>query len=325
MMACVDLTPVNPLLGRLQNVRPRDVWPHEALNFTPWLLGNVDVLSDLLGMDLVLEEAEHPVGGFSLDLKGYDESTGDTVIVENQLEQSDHTHLGQIITYAAGTEPTTIVWVATHFRPEHRAAIDWLNQRTDEETRFFGVVIKVVQIGDSIPAPAFELAVEPNDWRKTVKTATSTPSGDHTDAQRTYREFWETTLSTIRERHPDWTRAQTSRASWVDLSTGAGESAFSMNWVREQLTCQLYFSSRDPLKNERRFSALLARRNEFEAALGTRAEWDPMDGRKGSRIVLSSSFADIQSTDEWPAMADWLINSVVQFRAAVSAAGGIPA
>lgn len=161
-----------PILGRLDVVDARDVWPSEPHDFTPWLLNNVDVLSDLLEMDLVLEEAEHAVGGFSLDLKGHDEATGETVIVENQLEVSDHIHLGQIITYAAGTDPTTIVWVTTGFRPEHRAAIDWLNQRTDENTRFFGVVIHVVRIGDSQPAPDFELVAQPNDWKKQVKKTT---------------------------------------------------------------------------------------------------------------------------------------------------------
>ncbi|MFT3873219.1 MAG: hypothetical protein QM714_11335 [Nocardioides sp.] len=103
-------------LGRIQIVPPRQIWPHEAHDFTPWLLQNVDVLSDLLGMGhLVLDEAEHTVGDFSLDLIGKDESTGEVVIVENQLEISDHLHLGQILTYAAGTDPTTIVWVATGF------------------------------------------------------------------------------------------------------------------------------------------------------------------------------------------------------------------
>lgn len=148
--------------------RTRTVWPHEAHSFTPWLLNNVDVLSDLLGMDLELQVAEHPVGGFSLDLLGRDLSDESVVIVENQLELSDHTHLGQILTYAAGTDPKTIVWITAGFRPEHRAALDWLNEHTDPDTRFFGIEIAVVQIGGSTPAPNFKLAVEPNDWEKQV-------------------------------------------------------------------------------------------------------------------------------------------------------------
>ena len=140
-----------PNLGRLTTVSPREVWTHEAHQFTPWLLQNVDVLSDLLEMELVLDVAENPVGGFSLDLLGRDLSDDSVVIVENQLEQSEHLHLGQILTYAAGTNPKTIVWITTGFRPEHRAALDWLNEHTDPDTRFFGVEIEVVQIGDSPP------------------------------------------------------------------------------------------------------------------------------------------------------------------------------
>lgn len=310
-------------LGRLKNVRPREIWPHEALHFTPWMLTNVDVLSDLLGMDLVLEEAEHPVGGFSLDLKGYDQATGEVVIVENQLESSDHLHLGQIITYAAGTDPTTVVWVAAGFRPEHRAAIDWLNQRTDENTRFFGVIVRVVQIGDSIPAPNFELAAAPNDWRKHVKAATSAPSAELTESQRTFQEFWEFVLGRLREVEPTWTRAKTSRAAWIDVPTGMASVAHSLQWNAGTLSCQLYFSSSDGELNLRRFEALRARRHEFEEVLRVGADWDVMEGRKGTRIIVRSHFDDITHRAQWSDMAVWLVDMIGRFKAAEDAVGGI--
>lgn len=158
-------------LGRLSPIPARQVWPHEAADFTPWLLANADVLSDALGMDLELEAAEHPVGGFSLDLIGTDRTGGGRVIVENQLDVSDHNHLGQILTYAGGTDPTHIVWVAPAFREEHRAAMEWLNERTDSNTRFFAVQVDVVRIGDSEPAPLLTLVVRPNDWGKAVKAS----------------------------------------------------------------------------------------------------------------------------------------------------------
>lgn len=165
-----------PPLGRLSQVPPHAVWPHEALDFTPWLLDNADVLSDVLGMDLELEAAEHPIGGFSLDLIGKDRASGERVIIENQLETSNHGHLGQILTYAGGTDPSTIIWVAPAFRDEHRAALEWLNERTDENTRFFAVQVSVVKIGDSLPAPLLTLVVQPNDWGKAVKATTSAAS-----------------------------------------------------------------------------------------------------------------------------------------------------
>jgi hypothetical protein len=161
-------------LGRLEPVDPRGVWPSEAHDFTPWLLANAQALSEAVGMDLDLEAAEHPVGGFSLDLIGVDAATGDRVIVENQLEASDHSHLGQILTYAGGTYPANVLWLSTSFREEHRAALEWLNERTDERTRFFAVRIQVVQIGTSPPAPLFTLVVQPNDWGKRVRVNVGT-------------------------------------------------------------------------------------------------------------------------------------------------------
>ena len=308
-----------PSLGRLSSVPPREVWKHEALSFTPWLRDNVDVLNEVLGMDLELDAAEHPVGSFSLDLIGRDAATGTTVIVENQLEQSDHSHLGQLITYAAGTEPTTILWIATDFRPEHRAALDWLNERTDEETRFFGVVIRVVQIGDSDYAPAFDLVAQPNDWEKRVKRETRPASA----RESVYREFWEAVLERIRQSHPHWTNARTTGGNWCGTSSGVPKVLISMIWFGSRLTLQLYFESPDPETNRERFNALRNRADEFEAAFGAQLEWDPMEGRKAARIIASSDFNDIQDRDAWPAMTDWLIDAQGRLRRAIEAVGEI--
>ena len=305
-------------LGRLKPVLPRDVWAHEAVNFTPWLLDNVDVLSDLLGMDLVLERAEHPVGGFSLDLLGHDEATGQVVIVENQLEISDHTHLGQILTYAAGTNPTTIVWIATGFRLEHRAAIDWLNERTDENTRFFGVEIRVVRIGNSLPAPAFKLVAQPNDWGKQVKA--STVSGGVSEKGQQYWEFWDQLLTRIHTDHPNWTRARTAtRASWLDISLTPGvvlESSFT----RQGLSAWIYFGSSDEATNLARFQALRLAQEQFELTLGEPAVWDAMDGRKAARIGVESTYASVTEVEKWSAMIEWLVDAQVRLRAALEAA-----
>ncbi|WP_201749735.1 hypothetical protein [Micromonospora sicca] len=156
-MTSVDVTASLPTLGKLEAVDVREVWKHEAHTFTPWLLANADVLGEVLDMDLALSAAEHPVGGFSLDLIGVDEATNETVIIENQLARTDHGHLGQLLTYAGGTDPVNVVWIATEFREEHRAALDWLNARPDENTRFFGIEIRAVRIGKSIAAPLMRL------------------------------------------------------------------------------------------------------------------------------------------------------------------------
>src|SRR4029453_13226344 len=132
-------------LGRLEAVDPRLIWAHEAHSFTPWLLENEDRLAEALGIDLELGAS---VGGYKLDLVGRDLTNDAVLIVENQLETTDHSHLGQVLTYAAGTAASTIVWIATAFREEHRQALDWLNENTGEQAHFFGIELQVVKIGD---------------------------------------------------------------------------------------------------------------------------------------------------------------------------------
>jgi hypothetical protein len=311
-----------PNLGRLAIVRPRDVWVHEAQHFTPWLLQNVDVLSDLLGMELELQVAEHPVGGFSLDLLGRDLSTDGVVIVENQLEQSDHSHLGQILTYAAGTDPATIVWITTGFRPEHRAALDWLNEHTDPNTRFFGVEIEVVRIGDSDPAPNFKLVAEPNDWEKQVKAATA--AGAMTEKSKLYWDFWEQFRSRVVAEHPEWTNRKTStRDSWYSLPTGTSVASLESTFTQKGLSVQLYFGDADPSINSARFQALHAKQHQFEQALGEDAVWDEMTGRKAARVCVTSAFNNVADADQWPAMIDWLLDQHARFRRAIQAIGGL--
>lgn len=307
-------------LGRLTPVLPRDVWPHEAHDFTPWLLQNVDVLSDLLKMDLVLGAAEHAVGSFSLDLIGHDESTGERVIVENQLEVSDHTHLGQIITYAAGTDPTTIVWITTGFRPEHRAAIDWVNEHTDENTRMFGVVIRLVQIGDSAVAPNFELVAQPNDWEKAVRTtsAASEPSAQ----ALLYSEYWEQLLSSLRAEGFAWVpRGVTTKSGWCATRTGVASSSVVMWFLKRGLSLQLYFESSDADLNTARYEALEQHRDTFDRLIPGEILWDPMVGKKATRIVIPSPFIDVATREAWPAMNTWLRESQVALRAAMDAIG----
>lgn len=311
-----------PVLGRLSAVPPREVWPHEAHSFTPWLLGNVDVLSDLLGMDLSLEVAEHPVGDFSLDLMGRDLATDGVVIVENQLEASDHGHLGQLLTYAAGTDPTTIVWVAASFRPEHRAAIDWLNTRTDERTRFFAVEVGVVKIGDSDPAPSFKLIAQPNDWEKTVRAATLTePSAK----QELYRSFWTRWIGRMSVERPGWSRAKRPPlASWFSTTAGTADVQFYTSFTRRGLSSELVFESPDAEVNTARLQTLSAGRSTFEIHYGGTLEWESLPNRKSTRIAEYMADADVERQGDWEQYVAWLIDRQTRLRAALDAVGGVP-
>ena len=159
-------------LGRLQRVDLRTIWTSEPVQFTPWLARpeNLEILGETLGLELELEAQEKEVGSFRADIVCRDIGTGSSVLIENQLEQTDHDHLGKLLTYAAGLQAVTVVWLAERFRDEHRAALDWLNDITHEESRFFGLEIELWRIGDSPAAPKFNIVSMPNDWSRSVRS-----------------------------------------------------------------------------------------------------------------------------------------------------------
>ena len=320
-MASVEAVDGVPALGRLEAVDPRSVWAHEANGFTPWLLKNADVLGDALGMDLTLSAAEHPVGGFALDLIGVDEAANERVIIENQLEHTDHTHLGQLITYAGGTDAVNVVWVATSFREEHRAALDWLNARTDESTRFFGIEISAVRIGDSPPAPLFRVVVQPNDWGKKVK-ASARSEANANARTLAYQEFWTSLLDLVHRRGLSWTKSRKGYAqNWQALPAGMTGVAFNCTLGKSGLCSEIYFQDRDPAVNDARFAAAQEKRKEIEAAYGGRLSFEPLVGKKGCRIADYRP-GDISQTDLWSEFLEWFVTSQTQLRKAIAAVGG---
>ena len=229
-------------LDALKKVELRDVWPHEALDFTKWLAeeDSLAMLSDAVGVELELLETESSVGSFSVDIYAQEAGTGRKVIIENQLEDTNHDHLGKVITYAAGKGAEVVVWVVARARDEHRQAIEWLNQHTDSEFGFFLVEIELWQIGGSKPAPRFNVVEQPNEWAKTLKL-----SEGMTEIERQRLSYW-TKYREIAEATPKFMAVfkprKPSKNSWSSLSCGTSSYHFSLliNEKDEKVGIELY-------------------------------------------------------------------------------------
>lgn len=299
-------------LGRLEFINPRRVWTDEARHFTPWLLQNKDYLEQVLGLDIELEQSEHPIGSFSLDLYGRDVTHGCPLIIENQLETTDHRHLGQLLTYAAGADGYTIVWVAPEFRDEHRAALDFLNKISVGEARFFGVKLRVAVIGDSGPAPDFELVAQPSGWRSRVRAQRGGDSGV-SSLQAAYLDFWTRYLERVHAEHPGITNVRSAQpANWLNMSFQRRLAVTGTFSAANGLRCELYIDVGDRDANRRLFDALRERQEPIERQIGETLDWDPLEGRQACRISVSTPGR--VTDDDTDAQIDWLLDRHVKFR-----------
>ena len=231
-----------PDLALIARVDPRQVWKSEAYDFTPWLRKNIQLLGEALGLEIAADiQQEVAVGLFSADLLGTDVSSKAGVLIENQLEQTDHDHLGKLLTYAGGLGADVLVWVSTSIREEHRQALTWLNERTHEEVLFFGVEVELLSIDGSRPAPNFKVVVAPNEWQKSAgggssKQGVQKPS----ERQERYKSFWADVITAIRARDLHFTTSIPDRAprqSWCGFAMGRAAFQDNLSFESRQCVC----------------------------------------------------------------------------------------
>ncbi len=308
-------------LGRLDPVDPLDVWALEERDFTPWLLDNGDVLAAALEIDLELVEREHRVGPFELDLLGRDLTHDAPLIVENQLTPTDHGHLGQLLTYAGGTDAATVVWIAREFREQHRQALDWLNERTDERTRFFGVEIHVVRIGTSAPAPNFKVVSAPNDWQKYARKAGGATSSQ-TPRQAMYAQFWSRLIERVAAERPAWTHRKSLEGhtqNWVDFPSAFRPAYYAISFARGgRLRHELYISLATPEASDELYERLYAQREAIEQRYGRPLAWEPLPGKGASRVADYVD-GDVMNADQHATYLDWFIDAGDRLRRALKA------
>lgn len=288
-------------LGRVVSKPLREVWKNEATEFTPWLAENLDLLMVELGIDEVVDiEREVAVGEFKLDLLCTD-ADGRRIAVENQLERSDHSHLGQSLLYAAGLGASLVVWVTPEFRDDHRKTLEWLNEHTDDDIGFFGVHVSVIAIGESPPAPVFDVVVEPNDWGRQLRRA----HGQTSPVNERRRDFYAMCFEVMAERDPGFRNRKPQAQNWNAFRSGPfGNYAFVFG-AAGSLRVEVYLDLNDEELPRAVFDALEGRKDEFQDKVPYDLTWEPLENRRACRISVNRDAPDLEDPDQVAEAVGW--------------------
>lgn len=299
-------------LGKLVRVDLREIWSNEAVEFTPWLAReeNIRLLGDTIGIDLEVEAQEQHVGPFRADILCKDTASDKWVLIENQLEKTDHNHLGQLMTYAAGFDAVVIVWVAQTFTEEHRAALDWLNEITDETADFFGLEIELWRVDNSAPAPKFNIVSKPNEWSQTAK-ATATGS-ELSPMRRLQLEYW-TQFRQLMEDEQSLVRCQKpGPQNWTNFAVGRAGFALvaRMNTRDGGIGAYLNIYGSDRLAYYHLLHDKYKAR--IESALECDLNWRALPDAKESHVETSRD-DDPTDRSDWPSQHQWLKKTIEGF------------
>lgn len=286
----------------------RDIW-NEERRFSTWLSEekNLTILSEEIGISMVPQERESPVGEFSLDILAYEESTNRKIIIENQLEGTNHDHLGKIITYAAGKDAEVIIWIVKKAREEHRKAIDWLNEHTDERIGFFLIELELWKIGESLPAPKFMVVAQPNDWAKTMKS-----EGQLSETQKSQYNFWRALVDYAENtdfRH-QFLQRKAHPQNWFDLGIGMSGAyiMLTVNSQKETIGAEIYIPDDKEL-----FKSFFENKEKIENALGFSLEWRANQEGKVCRII-TTTHGDVKNEKEWATYFRWYIEKAAKLK-----------
>lgn len=302
-------------LGILKSVPLRSIWEHEALDFTRWLAKdeNISLLADELDIDIENIKPEESAGRYSVDILADEVNTKRKVIIENQLETTDHKHLGQILTYASAHDASIIIWIVKDYNEEHKQAIDWFNRNMPEQISFFLVQIELWQIGDSSPAPKFNIVSQPNNWAKTIKAASTQEKGNPSELKLMQQRFW----STLKEyaNNPSIKTplnfGRTPRPQhWYDISFGTSKATIvlTFNSRQSEIGCGLYINN-----DAKIYAKIVADQEIIKESLGDDINFMDIPDGNAFRII---KVYPCKPTDEtqWIECFEWLINQAEKFQ-----------
>lgn len=298
-------------IGKLTEVDVRDLWKHEQYDFSNWLAKeeNIKLLDDEIGLTLMDINKEVYIGSYRCDLVAKDETTGQIVIIENQLEATNHDHLGKIITYAAGLDAKTIIWIVKEAREEHKAAIEWLNNNSSEEIGFFLIELHAYKINDSLPAPMFKVVEKPNNFTKTSKQNYSDKELNRSQNERLM--FWEEFNTVIVAKGKPFSVRKPTTDHWYDVAIGTSEAHLAINLVNKEnkIVLELYI-----LDNKKLFDHLYEDKEKIENTLQMSFSWERLDGKKASRIKHDVLGLDFSDHSNYPQLMDECIEKILKMR-----------
>ena len=296
-------------IGKLTEVDVRDLWKHEQYDFSNWLAKeeNIKLLDDEIGLTLMDINKEVYIGSYRCDLVAKDETTGQIVIIENQLEATNHDHLGKIITYAAGLDAKTIIWIVKEAREEHKAAIEWLNNNSSEEIGFFLIELHAYKINDSLPAPMFKVVEKPNNFTKTSKQNYSNKELNRSQNERLM--FWEEFNTVIVAKGKPFSVRKPTTDHWYDVAIGTSEAHLAINLVNKEnkIVLELYI-----LDNKKLFDHLYEDKEKIENTLQMNFSWERLDGKKASRIKHDVLGLDFSDHSNYPQLMDECIEKILK-------------
>ncbi len=311
-METVEQGQIAAKIGKIQSVKLREVWKHEALDFTTWLQENIDVVNDALDIELQNPEREKAAGDFSVDLVAEDESGG-LVVIENQLEKSDHDHLGKLLTYLVAIGARTAVWIVSDPRPEHVSTVSWLNESSPAS--FYLLKVEAIKIGDSPPAALLTLVVGPSEEGKEVGETKK----EIAERYGLRRRFWTELL----ERAAKKTKlhANVSPGAYYYLQAGSGKQGITFNYIVRQHDAhvELYIDrgKDSEEQNKQILETLMASREEIEDKFGGPLEWDSVEGRRSCRIAGPDVSGGYRDEEKWPETQEATIDAMVRLHEAL--------
>jgi hypothetical protein len=294
------------MIEKLHRVALREVWKDESKDFTPWLVSNIDVLTDILDFQIANPEREKTAGSFSVDLVAEDEN-GNTIVIENQLDKSDHDHLGKLITYLVAMDAKAGIWIVSDPQPEHIKAITWLNESS--ATAFYLIKVEAVKIGTSPSAPLFTLIVGPTAETREVGKYKE----ERAERYNLREKFWTKLLESAKVQTKLHAHISPGQFGWV--GTSAGKRGFLFNYVVREHSAdvELYIDKGDKDENKHMFDLLAKDKTEIEAKFGGPLEWQRLEGKRACRIKKQISIGGYRDEEKWPEIHKQLVTTMINF------------